>query len=202
VNEPESWLKRNGFLVAGVLLPLLVVLLFVLARTLPRVWVEDPRYDVVYGSRSNYDSTPRTIDGVVTAVDGRLRVRWTKPEQPTYSGRPLVYRWHAATGQVEVIPVPEPENIATFEATTDLFFPGFEGWRVDPSLRAPDGYEFNSSSRGSSGILTEILVSPSYREDQVIRKGGRVIPLPRTDDQSYGYSVEFFGWLVPAEEGR
>jgi len=203
VNEQESFLKRHGFLIAGVALPILVVVLFVLARTLPRLWVEDPRYGVVYGVRSSYGTRARPVDCDLAVVDGRLRVRWVKLENSSYQDPPRLYRLQPASGVVEELPLPEPEDVASLEGTLDLFVAGLEGFRLDRSPRSPDGYEFDESAGGGSGLLSELLVDRSRRARSVIRKGGRVIVLPRTDESGYGYApVQFLGWLVPVEGGR
>lgn len=205
MSEPEGFLKRHGFLVAGVALPILVVIVFVLARTLPRVWVADPRFDVVYGVRSNYVVTPRSIESEVSVVDERLRVRWTRPKDPVYHGELHPYRLNPASEMVEEIPLVEPADVDIDAApsTKDLFVAGLEGFRVDPSPRSPDGYEFEASTGGGSGLLSELLVSRNRQARSVIRKSGRVIVLPRADDPGYGYPyVQFLGWLIPVENGR
>lgn len=203
MSEQDGFLKRHGFLIAGAALPILVVIVFVLARTLPRLWVADPRYDVVYGVRASYVVTPRTVDGDVSVVDGRLRVRWTKVEDPVYHGELHLYRLNPASGTVGEIPLVEPADIDAAPSRRDLYLAGLESFRVDPSPRSPDGYEFDASTGGGSGLLSELLVNRNRRARSVIAKSGRVIVLPRTDDSVYGYSpVEFVGWLIPAEEGR
>lgn len=203
MTEPDSFLKRHGFLIAGVALPILVVVLFVLARTLPRLWVEDPRYDLVYGIRSSYGARSQLVDCDLAVVDGRLRVRWVKLKDPSYQDPPHLYRLHPASEAVEEIPLPEPEDVECLEGTLDLFVAGLEGFRLDRSPRSPDGYEFDESAGDGSGLLSELLVDRSRRARTVIRKGGRVIVLPRTDEAGYGYApVQFLGWLVPVEDGR
>jgi hypothetical protein len=202
VSEQDSFLKRHGFLIAGVALPILVVVIFVLARTLPRLWVEDPRYDLVYGVRSSFGAHPRSIACDLAVDEGRLRVRWVKLKDPSYQDQPRAYRLHPATGVVEEIPLPEPDDVERLEGTLDLFVAGLEGFRLDRSPRSPDGYEFDESSGRGSGLLGELLVDRN-RPRAVLRKGGRVIVLPATNDAGYGYwPVQFLGWLVPVEDGR
>lgn len=203
MNEQDGFLKRHGFLIAGVALPLLVVVVFVLARTLPRWWVEDPRYDVVYGTRSDFILRTGPIEGEVTVVDGRLRVAWTYIEYPVVLGRLRLHRLNPATGVVGEIRVPDPEYLSGADGTVALFVPGLEGFRVETNRRSPDGYEFEGAQGGSGGLLGEILVDHNRRARNVIRKGGRVIVLPDSNDGSYGFTpMEFLGWLVPVEAAR
>ncbi|MFN0009788.1 MAG: hypothetical protein ACKVXR_17985 [Planctomycetota bacterium] len=203
MSEPDGFLKRHGFLVAGVALPILVVVVFVLARTLPRLWVADPLYDLVYAVRPGYAATPRTVDADVSVVDGRLRVRWMKTENAIYQGPLQLFRLNPASESVVEIPLLEPDDLADAPGTRDSFLEGFGSFRVDSSPRSPDGYEFDGSAGGGSGLLSELFVNRHRRAHSVIRKSGRVIVLPRTDDSMYGYStVQFVGWLVPVEAGR
>lgn len=203
MSDSDGFLKRNGFLVAGIALPVLVVVIFVLARALPRAWVDDPIHDVLYAVRSSYGAQPHGIDCSLSVVDGRVRARWTKMENPIYQEPPRIYRLHPATGAVEDIPLPEPEGVELPGGSVDLEVPGFEGMRIDRSPRSPDGYEFHEWEGGGSGLLSELLIDRHRRARSVLRKSGRVIVLPRADDAVYGYSpVQFLGWLVPVEDAR
>jgi len=198
MSEPEGFWKRHGFLVAGIALPLLVVVAFALARTLPRLWVAAPGFDAVYAIRTGYDSQQRKIDRAVSVVDGRLRVVWTKVETPTYLQPIRVYRFRASTGEAQEIHVPEPPSGDALETPADLAVTGLEGFRVDASSRSPDGYEFENRSADGGGPLGEIL-GQRYRGPRgAVSKGGRVILLPMVDAEPYGYApVQFLGWLVP-----
>jgi len=183
--EPEPFLKRHGFLIAGVALPLLVVLGFLLARTLPRLWVADPRFDLLYVVRHGNEPRPGTIDRSLSVVDGHVRVRWTRLAENAYFQPAHLYRFHAASGAVEEISLPESPGEVKLEAPVDGAVPGFDGFRVVAGPAAPDGYAFETRSNGGIG------------------KGGRVILLPRTEGELYGsWPVEFLGWLVPGEAGR
>ncbi len=201
--EPEPFLKRHGFLIAGVALPLLVVLGFLLARTLPRLWVADPRFDLLYVVRHGNEPRPGTIDRSLSVVDGHVRVRWTRLAENAYFQPAHLYRFHAASGAVEEISLPESPGEVKLEAPVDGAVPGFDGFRVVAGPAAPDGYAFETRSNGGSGIFGEVF-GHGYRPPQAaIGKGGRVILLPRTEGELYGsWPVEFLGWLVPGEAGR
>ncbi len=202
MSDERGFLKRNGFLIAGVALPVAVVIAFVLARTLPRLWVDDPRYDAVYAVHSGYGTSSRKVDAHVSVVDGRLRVRWTPTQSPVYQ-TPRVYRLHASTEAVDELRLPEPADVDDLAEATDVFVEGLEGFRIETNPRAPDGYEFDGSSGGGSGLLGELLVDRGRRPRGVLRKDGRRIVLPFTDDGTYGYAqVQLLGWLVPVEGPR
>src|SRR5260221_5340092 len=201
--EPEPFLKRHGFLIAGVALPLLVVLGFLLGRTRPRLWVADPRFDLLSVVRHGNEPRPGTIDRSLSVVDGHVRVRWTRLAENAYFQPAHLYRFHAASGAVEEISLPESPGEVKLEAPVDGAVPGFDGFRVVAGPAAPDGYAFETRSNGGSGIFGEVF-GHGYRPPQAaIGKGGRVILLPRTEGELYGsWPVEFLGWLVPGEAGR
>ena len=201
-GEGGFW-KRHGFLVAGVALPLFVVVAFVLARTLPRLWVEAPRYDALYAIRTGYDAQPRKLDRRVFVSNGRLRVAWTKVDATVYVQPLHVWRLRAADGAANLVAVPEPPSPDTMTEAVELEVGGLEGFRIDTSPRAPDGYEFENRTRVGSGLFDELLIRRRHGPGGVISKGGRVIVLPQSDTEPYGYTpVDFLGWLVPAESGR
>ena len=201
--DGEGFWKRHGFLVAGVALPLLVVVAFVLARTLPRMWVPEPKYDALYTTRTGYDSQPSKLDRRVFVANGRLRVAWTRVENPIYLPPLRVWRLRASTGAAELVPVAQPPDPEAVSAPMELEVEGLEGFRVEASPTSPDGYEFENRTRYGSGLFDELLIRRRHGPGGVIAKGGRVIPLPQSDTEPYGSTpVEFLGWLVPAEPGR
>lgn len=198
MSETEGFWKRHGFLVAGIALPLLVVVGFALARALPRMWVAAPKIDLLYAVRTGYDAQPRKIDRTLSVIEGRLHVVWTKVDNTVYPQPLHLYRFHASTGEAEEIHVPEPPGGDALEKPVDFPVPGLEGLRIDTSSRSPDGFVFENRSSDGGGPLGEI-VGHRYRGPRAaISKGGRVILLPLVDGEEYGYSpVQFLGWLVP-----
>jgi hypothetical protein len=75
--------------------------------------------------------------------------------------------------------------------------------RIDTHPRAPDGYEYDFSYGNSSGIFSELFSRGSRGPRSTIKRDGRVISLPRTNDVNYGYeSLTFIGWAVPPEAAR
>ena len=199
-GPPETLWKRHGFLIAGIALPLLVVVGFALARALPRMWVAAPTVDLLYAVPSGYDVQPKKLDRRFSVVDGRLHVVWTKVDNTTYVQPLHVYRFHASTGDAEEIHVPEPPGGEALQSPADLVVPGLDAFRVDTSSRSPDGYAFENRTSESGGPLGEIL-GQRYRGPRgALSKGGRVILLPMSGGEEYGYSpVQFLGWLVPGE---
>ncbi len=202
-RPPEGFWKRHGFLVAGVALPLLVVVGFALARALPRMWVAEPTVDLLYAVPSGYDVQPKKLDRRLAVVEGRLHVVWTKVENPTYVQPLHLYRFHASTGEAEEIHLPEPWGNDGLESPADLVVPGLDGFRIDTSSRSPDGYAFENRNSEGGGPFGEILGQGYHGPRGAIAKGGRVFLLPMAGGETYGYSpVQFLGWLVPGKAKR
>lgn len=203
MTERQGFWREHGFLVAGVVLPLAVVLFFVLARALPARLVDPPRYPLLFSVIGMPRGQELPIQGIVSVIDGRLRVRWTRTEGPSYSPPPRVYRFDAATERLEELHVPEPDDPAALAGSVDLWLDAPAGVRIDTNLQAPDGYAFEVTPWRGSGLLGELFGGRSRAPHAIVEKGGRVIPLPRTEATPYSYSNELFlGWLIPAEEAR
>lgn len=200
--EQRRFLKRHGFMVAAVALPILVVVAFALARWLPQVLVDDPHYELVYSEYSGTD-LPRDVTCDINAVDGRVRVRWRKSDSPVYSRPARVWRLDPATGATTELPLPEPADLDAFDGTQDFFLEGLDGVRIDTSLRAPDGYEFEVSDWRGSGLIGDLFTHGSRGPRATIKKSGRVIALPEAHENAYSYeTATFLGWAIPVEGGR
>lgn len=195
-------LRRHGFVVAGIGLPLLLVLAFVLARAAARVLVEDPRHALVFSIADGYtsDESERVRDLVV--VDGRLVARWTSAEKANYSPPPRVYRYDAASGETIELAVPEAGDLAAAGGRVDLPVEGLEGVRLEPGLLAPDGWEFETVYSGS-GLFGELFSGGSRGPRSYVHKRGRRIEVPHPVSEAFSWNVPaLLGWVVPAESGR
>lgn len=203
MDKLTGFLKRHGFVVAAVALPILVVVAFALARLVPRLLVEDPRYDLVYCAVTEYSGTPSQRHCVITAIDGRVRARWTQSEQEVYGATQRVYRLSPASGEVCEIPVPEAGDLRAPGDTQDFTLGGLEDVRIDTSPRAPDGYEYEFSYPGGGGLFGDLFYRGSRGPRSTLEKKGRVIVLPRANQGPYGHeSVTFLGWAIPIEGQR
>jgi hypothetical protein len=197
-----AFLKRHGFVIAGVGLPLLLVAALAIARAVPRYVVEDPRCDLVYvayGDRAL--PTDRLVCDVVV-VDGELRVRWNLAEEPVYSQEQRVFRFDGASGQSMELPLPPAGELQDTGARVELVVAGLEDARLDMELTSPDGYTFESTYSGG-GLFGEIFGSGSRRVRAVIERNGRRIEVPQPTLDPYGYGhPRFLGWAVPRAEGE
>jgi len=203
MEQHIAFLKRHGFVIAGVALPVVVLVAFALARMAARYTVADPLYDVVYSIGGEYSATQsdRVCD-LGVGGDGRLRARWSAAEPAQYPEPPRAFRLHASSGAWDELDVPAPEDLAAAGGHVELEVEGLGDVRLDTSVRAPDGWEFDSSYSGG-GPFGEIFGGGSGRLRNSIRRNGRSIEVPHPGADPYGYpAVTFLGWAIPAGESR
>jgi len=197
-----AFLKRHGFVIAGIGLPLLLVAAFAVARVVSRNLVEGPRHHVVYSLEGEYVDAPRDRVCHFVVEDGRLIARWVALEQPQYMARPRVYRLDGESGALLELEVAEAGELGAPGEQREIAVAGLEGVRLDPSPRAPDGYEFETVHSGG-GLFGEIFGGGSRGPRSFLRKSGRRIAVPRPESEPYSwYAPAFLGWVVPAEAGR
>lgn len=91
----RKFLKDNIVLALGISLPLLLVALFVLAGTLPALFVDAPKHDFLF-SDNNYGQLRFEV------VNEKLHLKLV-PNQyaATPAEQPLLYRYNAATGRTQ-----------------------------------------------------------------------------------------------------
>ncbi len=185
--------KDNLLMLIGISLPLLVILLFLLATTLPRVLVAPPQHDFLFTSYvSAYPKVPAA--GVTIDVyQGRARARLYRNQGSQVT---KLFLFDHETSNVREIPISIPGEAEALENGTEIRIPEVEGLQLDPSLRAPDGYEFRGPQYSGGGIFSELLGMRRRRRATIV-KGGSVTPLPLDPP---AYSVNFLGWVVPPDE--
>ncbi len=197
----KSFLRENPTIAFGLGLPLLLVVVFLLISGIPALMVAPPQYDVLYATEYyNYQN------GVQISVVGqKVQVIHQGVEQA--SRKPRLWRYNPKTGAVREIAVllppglpqagKEPATPGDAARTTVISVPDLEGLTVDSSSIAPDGYEFRSgSTRYSGNIFGELFYSARYRDEAVLTKSGRSIPLPNAVGRYYSNSTQFIGWVI------
>ena len=183
-------LSKDHLLIGiGITLPLLVILLFLLATTLPKMLVAPPQYDFLFTSYvSAYPKVPPVrVNLDVYQGEARARVYQDQSSQVT-----KLYLFDHSKSSVREIPISIPAQAETLENGTEIPIPELEGLRLDTSLKAPDGYEFRGPYYRGVGIVSELL-GMRRRRRATIARSGAVIPLALDPPH---YSVHFLGWIV------
>ena len=186
-------LRKNPMLAAGILLPVVVVIFFVLATMIPRWLVDPPGYDFVFTSMQGSNSGP-PVDLSFVVEGDRVRARVYKSEQP-YRNLPRLFLFEHATQSVREIPVTLPADADDIENGEYLVLPGLESRTVSTSRSAPDGYEVHGPNYRGGDFF------PFYRargsNALTLSKSGAVFEVPEVGDgRMYYYNATFLGWLT------
>lgn len=189
------FLRENAFLVAAVVLPLAVVGFFVVATAIPRMQVPPPAYDLVLRADRPYGRVPARAtlefdvrDGAVSAV--------VRPMPPnTYLPSSGLLLFDHRTLQVREIPLDVPE-VQEGDAPRTIPVEALGGRRVVAETKAPDGYEFDSRTRRSPGIVGDLFGMRGQDRRPALVKDGRVIPLVLPPAYEGSYGVSPVGWIV------
>ena len=204
----SAWCKNNVFLVAAICLPLLIILLFGLATVLPRWWVQDPAFDLLF--QVNPGGQAQESFGVsfhATGVGVLATVAYD------HDGRRLprhrLYRFVSEAGETRellfTVPAPvksrlrqsgQDNGYVTEEVPVDSANFGLLDARV-----APDGYQARAGRYRGSGLFGELFGMRGRRNHFSIIKDGRVIEVPVPDDNAYYYynQAQVLGWIAPAD---
>ena len=199
-------LRDNLVLVAAVVFPAVVALLFILATAIPRWTVPGPRHDLVLRAERPYTTPPPDVSVEFTLRDGRVEaivtpVRKPVSEQPGVAA-PAPQRWglllfdHDAM-LVREITVDITRTLPEGEARTIVI--DTPAGRVIPSTTAPDGYQYDASERyGGTGIVGDLFgMNGGYRRRMSVSRDGRRIELdlPAPYNETYG-SIQALGWIA------
>ncbi|MBL8638339.1 MAG: hypothetical protein JNN09_07570 [Alphaproteobacteria bacterium] len=192
-------LKENHVLIAGILLPLLLVGLLTLAKSFPFHVVPDPTFRAVYAVNP-YIAYGNFVYKVTD--EGKLGITFVSPKAnrqtgniPTGNVKGRIYVFTPATGALEDTSLPVP-TLKEDEEKLSIPFEKFSSLKLSGQVTAPDGYRYEDRGYSHSSFLTDVLSfhSRSHGPLQIVVKDSRVIPLPKPTD-FYGETV-FIGWVV------
>ena len=190
----QHFLKENWVLIIGILLPILLMIVFILATILPRFWVAPPKYDFLYVAYVyNYNNSPLyTLN--VEVRDKKLHV-WTQPvNEKTYtSQKPKLYIFENKTQASREIPISVPEQ-GSNKARTTIIIPELQNLLIDTSEKAPDDYRVYSQNQYNSDLGGLLFSNYDRNNAFLLKKNGYVIkvPFPLTSD----YNTRFLGWII------
>lgn len=193
--------RENVVLLAGILLPVIMMFGFLVASSLPRGLSAPPQYDLVFFiddyASSGSGNIPVSVKLLVK--DGTLVAQYAPiSAQVGYGTWKKIYRYEAATRTVREIPFGYPADLAAITNLREEPVAGLEGVRLDTRLQAPDGYELASDQYRGDGLVGSLFWRGGSSRPR-LRNGAGSVPLElASDTQSYVYAnVQFLGWVVP-----
>lgn len=185
---------RNWLLVAGIGLPGVVLAVFFAYARVAQQVVTPPAYDLLYTHYDYRRSALASVELTFTVRNERLQVQATPLPQPVAS-RQLLYRWHHATGESELITVDLSQ--APTEKAENVFVPALEGVRLSSAPQAPDGYAFNTASDSGPGLIGALF----YRRNREVsvEQFGVAYRIQRPAGAPDYWTPQFLGWIVADE---
>lgn len=199
----KNFFKDNFVLIVGLTLPVLLMVGFMVASSLPRTLADPPKYDLVFSVQDYKGSASIPVTVAFIVKDGVLKAQYTQikpPPQGYYSNywRKL-YIYEAATQKVRELPFGFPADIDKIEGVKEETVEATRGMKLDTTVQSPDGYELSYGSYHRNGLFGELFWGWSGRSNEMmLRKGSSTVRLS-TGDGSYPFysgSIDFSGWVA------
>ncbi|MEM9304220.1 MAG: hypothetical protein AAGE01_19060 [Pseudomonadota bacterium] len=186
MSEP-SFVKRNAFLIAAAVLPVVVVVLFAIAVAVPRWLVDDPTHDVLFviESYERQRALRFEVDG------GRVFARVVEPSDAGTAQGQRLFRYDVETDTTLELTVPIAAD------KTRFVVPELTATVVHPANPGPDGYEFFVGRYGGSSLVQELFGMRSRRHRAGLARDSRMIPIDSPAGSTYRYgTVRFVAFVV------
>jgi hypothetical protein len=192
-----KFLRDNLVLVVGLTLPVVLMLGFLVASSLPEQLVDPPKYDLLF-SVQDYQAPPNmTVSVRLFVRDGTLKAQYTKVAGQNYNGWRKLYLYEAATRKVRQLEFAPPADLDTITGTREDTVAATAKMRLDTTVQSPDGYELSYGEGGGGGLLGEVFFRPRYSNEPRLRKGASSVPVTTAGQAPFSYgSAEFVGWVV------
>lgn len=189
----SKFIKENIVLLIGISLPILLMIIFILASTLPKLWVAAPKYDFLYISYS-YNNTPSIIINV-DINDRKLQItaRHDPANKPSQTPRLFIYEMQKQTSREITIPMPNITPNTT--QLIPIIIPELQNATIDTSWKSPDGFSLFSQYQYGGGDFNGLFFS-SYDKNNAftLKKDGYVMKI--SFPQVNIYNVRFLGWII------
>ena len=168
----KEFIRNNMTLVAGISLPLILIVFLTLAATLPKLLVSSPTYSLIYATDYNDSDAARIKYDVVGGklVEQRnecLRERCHTPKAPK------LYIFNSKT-----------------LTASNVSYDFVKDYTISDSTTSPDGYEYERYKRNYG--LVRMFAGRSDRSSFIVKSGNR-IKVPYTENY---YRVKFLGWII------
>lgn len=196
--EIQKFIRNNIVLVAGVVAPALLMLMFFLASAASHTAPPAPpdiKYDVLMEANAEFQPG-RNVNAELFIENGSIYIQYQRVTQGSGS-LPKLYLYEAATKKLRQIDCPPPESNDDSLFGKKILLEATKNYKIDTATTSPDGYEFThmNSNTYRGGIINELFVGsyggnnygPALKKDDVYYK------LPSNENP---YGIRFFGWVV------
>ncbi len=192
------FLKNNPVLALGAALPLVMLLVFWLVTWIPKISVEDPRYDFFF-AYYDYNSPSHGVEVTFLVKNGILTAECRKEHRRNYQLK--LYRFNAKRQSIELVPVIVPAVKDLTPEWQDLENFNKKKIMLDTSGVSPDGYRLVHSSYRSRGLAGELFGGGYRAKSHALYKDGRRIAIKHPDIKPYR-NIVFLGWVKADGESQ
>ena len=195
----KDFARHNAALVAGVSLPIVVVIFFLLATSVPRWRVDPPRYDFLFVRNHAYAAGRSQLRHEIDVDENHhLRVRAFRATKNHYVPPVGLFLFEHQTRDVREISLPMPEISEGTETGVVVEVPALKDQFIETDRIAPDGYEVFDPGSSRYGLVG--LFYGRTGRGLSYGKSGAVFPVPPSRDTAR-YGARFLGWIItPPEE--
>ncbi|PWY54228.1 hypothetical protein DGG96_18315 [Legionella qingyii] len=193
-----KWIKSHLTLLAGLSLPILLILVFVIAN-IPFFKTAPPRYSLLFSILdSSSPSFPLRVNLVVK--NNRLVAQYSKVQNNSYWGMKKLYLFDAKTQKVRELPldIPSFSNNSNFK---EEMVESAKQFKLDTELESPDGYVlYTDNNNFNTGLLAELFRGSIYGNNGIcLKKSATCVKLSNLGTGRYvtPNNVQFIGWVKP-----
>ena len=187
--------QKNPFIVVSIVLPIVLVVLFSMATFLPRLYTDPPSHDLLLAHESWSTSKGSPVDIDFTVVNDQVIARIYRPEESDRRGIPRGFLYDHRNSEIREIVIPIPDDINELPDGAELAIPELVGLKVNPALKAPDGYEFHGDKSGA-GLIVELFGGNQNQTDITIAKDGSITRIRLPASNSPDSEARFLGWVI------
>lgn len=196
----SNFFKDNFVLIVGLTLPVLLMLGFMLASSLPNINADPPQHDFVFAVPTADNKLPISLKLTVDK-DNILRAQYTRNvtrEGYSYNSWKKLYVFEAKTQKVRELPLPYPDNMEKIASVQTAIVDATKTMKLDTTLESPDGYSLSYDGYSRSGLVGDLFIGGRYSSEPRLRKGSASVKLISSNSQVPFYygNVEFIGWSV------
>lgn len=190
----RAFLKDNIAIVAAIVLPVLLAVIFVLSTGITRISVEDPKHDFLVATDYYEDNSSFLFNLENKKFSVSFRPEEKHPGgYSRYINKPRLWRVNVPEMTVEEIALTAPAN----GKAGPVEIPALKGLTLKNVQPGPDGYSYQSYYRYDNNFMSEIF-SPTRKDRDFIalEKNGRLVRIKVPEASSWNYNARFLGWII------
>ncbi len=191
----KNWIKENLVLVAGLTLPLLLILLFFVATVIPKALGTPPQYEMLFSSmRYDYQRQPEyALDFTVKNQQLLVTAKKGDEKNPVYNSKSL-FIYDGKTETVREIAV-DISKSANGTSGQPVLLDETKTWVVDNATISPDGYMLEGPNYHSGGLVGGLFGFNDYNTFR-LKKGSIGYKVPNAQPNYYYSQPQFVGWVI------